>query len=325
MKNRKEAKSLNEFCEQVREVMRSRYMSRHTETSYIFYIRRFIQFHGKRPCDMGAPEIEAFLTDMAVRSQVTASTQNVAFNALLFLYRYVLEQPFPILGRVQRADRPSRLPVVLSQDEAQRLLSHLQGEAHLLASLLYGAGLRVSEGLRLRVKDVDFERRVLVVRAGKGDKDRTTILPQPLAPLLQQHLKLQKEWWQTSQQLAPVPVSMPPALARKYPRACYEWAWQYVFPARKPLKDSQSGATERHHLLADSIQRAVKRAARECGIDKNVSPHTLRHSFATHLLEYGYDIRTVQELLGHKDVRTTQLYTHVLNRGGLAVKSPLEF
>lgn len=305
--------------------MRLRRMSYHTEDSYIFYIRSYVAFHGRRrPENMGAAEVRDYLTHLAVDKQVAASTQNVAFNALLFLYRHVLEQEFPDISGAVRARRPRRLPVVLSRDEVTRLLAAMEGTHQLIASLMYGAGLRVSEAQRLRVKDVDFDRRLLLIYEAKGDKDRVSMLPESLAERLRAHLRCWEHEWRQAQEAAPVPASVPHALACKYPRAPFEWAWQYAFPARKPALDPRAGDVKRHHFLEDTLQKAIRQATRRIGLGKNATPHSLRHSFATHLLEGGYDIRTVQDLLGHKDVRTTQVYLHTMNRPGQGVRSPLD-
>ncbi len=316
--------SLDDFLSDCQGVMRLRRLSLRTEESYLFYIRRFIKFHGKRPDVMGVSEVEQFLTFLAAEENVAASTQNVAFSALLFLYRHVLEQPLPPLIAAVRAKRQRRAPVVLSKQEVTLLLAHLPAPHDLMASLLYGSGLRLMELLRLRVKDVDFERGLLVVYQGKGDKDRHTLLPNSLREPLRLHLQETHLRWQQAQTIKKLPVYMPGALARKYPQAAFEWAWQWVFPASQSALDPRDGNEKRHHWREDTLQKAVKKATRGAEIHKNVSPHTLRHSFATHLLEDGYDIRTVQELLGHQDIRTTQIYTHVMNRPGLGVRSPLD-
>lgn len=304
--------------------MRLRRLALATQKSYLFYIRGFIEFHGRRLETLGADEVRDYLTHLAVRRNVAASTQNVAFNALLFLFHNVLEQPFPSISDAVRAHRPRRMPAVLTRSETGRLLSQLEGTLHLFCSLLYGAGLRLCEGQRLRVKDLDFERGTLWVYEGKGDKDRATTLPQTLAGPLRAHLDAQKHWWHQAQAERPLPVSMPGALSEKYPHAALEWKWQYVFCSPTPSVDPETGLAKRHHLHDDLVQRAVKRAAKAAQIEKLVTPHTLRHSFATHLLENGYDIRTVQQLLGHKDIRTTQIYTHVMSQPGIGVKSPLD-
>lgn len=273
---------------------------------------------------MGAPEVEAFLSDLAVRRDVSASTQNQALAALLFLYRQVLKQDLPWLSEIVRAKKPARLPVVLSQQEVQHVLDRLEGDVGRVAGLLYGAGMRLMEGVRLRVKDVDFSRREIIIRDGKGQKDRVTVLPGSLVEPLKKHLGLMRAIHQHELAAGRGDVYLPEALARKYRMAQREWGWQYVFPASGLSTDPRSGAVRRHHLDEKRIQRAFKRAVQAAGLIKPATPHTLRHSFATHLLESGQDIRTVQELLGHADVKTTMIYTHVLNRGGLAVLSPLD-
>ncbi len=313
------------LLERVGEAIRRRYYSRRTEQAYVHWIKRFIYFHGKRhPRDMGEAEVTAFLNDLAVTRKVAGGTQNQALSALLFLYREVLGQELPWLDGLQRARRPPRLPSVLTQAEAQRLLLQLTGTRWLVASLLYGAGLRVMECLRLRVKDMDLEYRQILVRDGKGEKDRVTMLPERLVEPLRAHLQRVRALHQRDLREGYGEVSMPYALGRKYPRAAREWAWQFVFPSRHRSADPDDGVVRRHHLYESVPQRAVKEAARAAGIAKHVSCHTLRHSFATHLLEGGYDIRTVQELLGHADVSTTMIYTHVLNKGGRGVRSPLD-
>lgn len=318
-----EAKSIPEFLEACRAFMRVRRLSLHTETSYLSYIRRFLQFHKRKPEEMGETEVEAFLAHLVIQERIAKATQNVAFSAILFLYREILGIELQGVSAL-RSQRPQRVPVVLSKSEVARVLEQLEPEPHLIASLLYGAGLRLFEGQRLRVKDVDFENGHLVIRAGKGDQDRHAVLPQVLYRPLYDHLNEVEKVWQEAQNQKSLPVSMPDALAKKYPNAPFEWHWQYVFPAPKASVDALDGTEKRHHFLEDNLQRALKRASAKTDINKNVSPHTLRHSFATHLLEAGYDIRTVQQLLGHKDIRTTQVYLHVMNRPGLGVKSPLD-
>jgi integron integrase len=296
-----------------------------TERAYIDWIKRFILFHHKRhPNDMGAPEVQAFLTHLAVNQNVASSTQQQALSALLFLYREVLRQELPWMDDITRAKKPKRLPVVLTQEEVRSLMAHLQGDAWLMASLLYGAGLRLMECLRLRVKDVDFGYRQLIVRDGKGQQDRVTMLPQKVIEPLQGHLDKAQALHRQDVAEGFGEVHLPYALARKYPNAGTEWAWQYVFPARRRSVDPRSGKTRRHHVDSKALQRAVKKAVQEANLSKAASCHTLRHSFASHLLEAGYDIRTVQELLGHKDVSTTMIYTHVLQQGGQGVRSPLD-
>jgi integron integrase len=308
-----------------RNTMRVRRMSWRTEESYRYYIRDFIQFHhNRRPENMGASEVQAYLTHLAVDKHVAASTQNVAFSALLFLFRAVLEQDFPDISQTVRAKRSTKLPVVLSKHEVQRLLAHMNGPHRLAAALLYGAGLRLIEGLRLRVKDVDFEMNVLRIHDGKGSKDRVGVLPQTLATPLKAHLETMRHFWESEQAVREIPVWLPHALSSKYPRAAHEWTWQFVFPAGKTAPDPQDGIEKRTHLHESTLQKTVRRAAKNAELDKIVSPHVLRHSFATHLLEDGYDIRTVQDLLGHSDIRTTQIYLHTMNRPGLGVRSPLD-
>jgi integron integrase len=295
-----------------------------TEEAYVNWVKRYIFFHDKRhPAEMGAQEVEAFLTHLAVKENVAAATQNQAFSALLFLYRQVLHQDLGSIDAL-RAKRPRRLPTVLTKEKTLRLIGCLSGTHQLMAKLLYGSGLRLMDCLRLRVKDLDFERRAIIVRDGKGAQDRVTMLPDSLIPLLQEHLQRVKALYEHDLVRGYGSVYVPDALARKYPNANREWGWQYVFPSSRLSRDPRSGVTRRHHRHESSLQKAVKEAARLAGIVKPVGPHTLRHCFATHLLEAGYDVRTVQELLGHKDVKTTMIYTHVLNRGGLAVRSPLD-
>jgi integron integrase len=313
------------LLDQVRDKIRLKHYSIRTEQAYTDWVRRFILFHKKRhPGDMGAAEVEQFLTHLAVEGNVSASTQNQAKSALLFLYREVLNIELPWLDEVTKAKAGTRLPVVLTVQETQRLLDRLEGTTGLIARLLYGTGMRVMEGARLRVKDIDFERRELIVREGKGNKDRVTMLPQTLVEPLRQHLVRVKDLHGRELAEGFGDVYLPFALARKYPTAGREWHWQYVFPAAKRSIDPRSGAERRHHVSDQAVQRAVRQAARDARLNKPVTPHTLRHSFATHLLQSGYDIRTVQELLGHKDVQTTMIYTHVLNRGGRGVTSPLD-
>ena len=309
----------------VREAIRARHYSRRTEETYLQWMKRFIVFSGKRhPRELGAAEVTAFLNDLATTRHVAAATQNQALAALLFLYKEVLTEPLPWLDDIVHAKRPVRRPTVLTASEAQKLLSKLRGTKLLMASLLYGAGLRLRECLNLRVKDVDFGYRQIIVRDGKGGKDRVTILPEPMVESLQAHLIRVKALHEQDLAEGYGDVELPDALARKYPRASYEWGWKFVFPSHKHSVDTATGAIRRHHVYENYLIRGIKQAARAAGIAKHVSCHTLRHSFATHLLENGYDIRTVQELLGHSDVSTTMIYTHVLNKGGRGVKSPLE-
>lgn len=310
---------------QVRERLRVMHYSIRTEEAYLLWIRRFILFHGKRhPRDMGATEVEAFLTQLAVVGNVAAATQNQALAAILFLYREVLGVDLPWMADITRAKKPQRLPVVLATSEVLRVLANTSGQTGLILRLLYGTGMRLLEGCRLRVKDLDLIRGEILVRDGKGEKDRVTMLPQSLVPDLRQHLDRVKLLHEADLAAGLGAVYLPYALARKYPTAGREWAWQYVFPAAALSVDPRGGVRRRHHVEDQTVQRAMKKAVVSAGLTKPASPHTLRHSFATHLLESGYDIRTVQELLGHKDVSTTMIYTHVLNKGGRGVQSPLD-
>ena len=311
---------------QVRQALRLRHYSRRTEEVYVGWVRRFVRYCGMRhPAELGAVEVRAFLTALATERVVAAATQNQAASALGFLYREVLRQPLGELGDVVRAKEPGRLPVVLSKDEVSRVIGRLSGSPKLVAMLLYGSGLRLLEGLRLRVKDIDFGRREVVVRGGKGDRDRVTMLPQLVRDPLVEHLRKVERWHRQDLAIGGGGVELPGALGRKLPGAEREWAWQWVFPAARRHRDATTGDVRRHHLHETVVQRAMKQAVRDAGIPRRATCHTLRHSFATHLLEAGYDIRTVQELLGHRDVRTTLIYTHVLNRGGLGVRSPADF
>jgi integron integrase len=306
-------------------VIRLKHYSIRTEQSYVDWAKRYILFHDKKhPKDMGAREVSAFLSHLAEVGHVSASTQNQALNAIIFLYKHVLQIELGDMGDTVRAKRPLRRPLVLTPQEVAKILSHLEGTTRLLAELLYGTGMRLMEGVRLRVKDVDFERHEIIVRDGKGGKDRATMLPARLAPVLQRHLEDVKALHLQDIAAGHGHVYLPHALAEKYPNADREWGWQYVFPARGISIDPRSGLSRRHHLHETRLQSAMKNAVRASGIDKPASVHTLRHSFATHLLEAGYDIRTVQELLGHKDVSTTMIYIHALNRGAGGVMSPLD-
>lgn len=313
------------LLDQMRERIRARHYSYRTEQQYVAWARRFILFNGKRhPAEMSGPEVSRFLSHLALERCVSASTQNQALAAILFLYRHVLEMELPWLDNVVRARRAQHVPVVLSRREVQALIARLDGVFWLIGQLLYGAGLRLMEGLRLRVKDIDFDYSQIVVRDGKGRKDRVTVLPDCAVQALRTQLEAVRAEHERALQQGYGGVALPYALARKYPRAHLEWAWQYVFPATQPTRDARSGKFLRHHLHERTVQRAIRVAAQRVGIDRPVGPHTLRHCFATHLLERGYDIRTVQELMGHADIRTTQIYTHVMKKGAGAVKSPAD-
>jgi integron integrase len=313
------------LLDQVRRAIRTRHYSYRTEEAYIGWIRRFVLFHLQRdPTEMGAVEVSRFLTSLAVERHVAASTQNQALAAILFLYKDVLDRDPGWVDDMVRAKRPQRLPVVLTQQEVQALLAALDGVPWMLGTLLYGSGLRLMECLRLRVKDVNFDRGEMVVREGKGNKDRVTMVPSAVVPKLRTHLERVRKQHEADVAAGFGRVGLPDALARKYPRADREWGWQWVFPSSTISADPRTGERRRHHLHETVPQRAIREAARRAGMTRPVGPHTLRHCFATHLLEAGYDIRTVQELLGHSDVRTTMIYTHVLNRGGRGVQSPVD-
>jgi integron integrase len=313
------------LLDQVRSAIRRRNYSLRTEQSYIHWIKRFIHFHGVRhPDEMGEVEVTAFLNSLVAGRGVAAATQNQALSAILFLYKEVLGKPLAWLDTLVRSKRPARVPTVLTTAEVQRLLAGLDGMKWLMASLLYGAGLRLRECLKLRVKDIDFEYRQIVVRDGKGGRDRVTMLPAAVIESLKAHLVRVKALHERDLVAGYGDVELPEGLARKYPRAAYDYAWKFVFPAYRYSTCPRTGVIRRHHVFEDVLIRAVKQAARAAGITKHVSCHTLRHSFATHLLENGYDIRTVQELLGHQSVETTMIYTHVMNKGGRGVKSPLD-
>jgi integron integrase len=327
------------FLDQCREVMRFKQLARRSEETYIQWIRRFILFHRKlaavtdaplqkwiwrHPKDMGEAEVRAFLTDLAVRRQVGAATQNQALNALLFLYREVLGVEMDWVDGFEQAQRSRRVPVVLNQEEMQALLKQLTGLQGLIGQVLYGTGLRLLEGLRLRIKDVDFARNQIIVHGGKGDKDRVTVLPDRLKAELQTHLQSVRRTWQEDVAAGHGKVWLPGALRMKYPGAERAWGWQWVFPSGELSIDPETKVRRRHHVSDAAVQNAIKLAARRAGLTKWVTPHTLRHSFATHLLENGYDIRTVQDLLGHKNVATTQIYTHVMQKPGIGVRSPLD-
>jgi integron integrase len=335
------------FMEQCREVMRFKQLARRSEETYLQWIKRFILFHRKKiaphpgplpiaarrgggewiwrhPKDMGALEVRGFLTHLAAERKVSASTQNQALNALLFLYREVLGVKMEWVEDFERARRPERMPVVLSRKELQALLEQLSGVHGLIVRLLYGTGMRLLEGLRLRVKDLDFERNQIMIRGGKGDKDRATMLPEKLRLELQQQLEEVKKIWQRDLAAGFGRVWLPPALRRKYPKAELDWGWQWVFPSAELSIDPETKVKRRHHVTDAAVQSAVKMAGQKARLTKRVTPHVLRHSFATHLLESGTDIRTLQDLLGHKDVATTQIYTHVMQKPGLGVRSPLD-
>jgi integron integrase len=314
------------LLDQLRDRIRLRHYSLRTEQAYVGWVKRYIYFHEKsHPAEMGKAEVEAFLTSLAVARHVAAATQTQALSALLFLYKEVLQVELPWLSEVTRAKKPARLPTVLDKSEMFEVLRRIEDPlVDLIARLLYGTGMRLLEGRRLRVKDVDFQRGEITVREGKGNKDRVTMLPISLAERLKHHLKVVKAQHEEDLARGRGEVWLPDALAAKYPHSPKAWGWQYVFPAAGFSTDPRAGAVRRHHVDDKRVQRAIKRAAEKAGVAKPVTPHTMRHSFATHLLEGGYDIRTVQELLGHSDISTTMIYTHVLNRGGRGVVSPLD-
>jgi integron integrase len=313
------------LLDEVRDKIRLKHYSIRTEACYVDWIRRYIQFHHRQhPATLDATHVTAFLTHLAVAGKVAASTQNQARSALLFLYKEVLNIELAWLDGVVHAKAPQRLPVVLTMEEVQRVLVRLDGTPGLMLRLIYGSGMRIMECMRLRVKDIDFIRHEILVREGKGNKDRVTMLPASLTVALKQHLLRVQALHETDLAEGYGEVYLPFALARKYPNAAREWRWQYAFPSIKRSTDPRSGAVRRHHADEKAVQRAMRQAVRDAGIAKPATPHTLRHSFATHLLQAGYDIRTVQELLGHQDVSTTMIYTHVLNRGGRSVISPLD-
>ncbi|APV48907.1 integrase [Betaproteobacteria bacterium GR16-43] len=313
------------LLDQVRHGIRMRHYSIRTERTYVHWIKRFVVFHGRRhPREMGGEEVTAFLSALATERNVAAATQNQALSAILFLYKEVLGVELPWLDAVRRAKKPTRLPTVLTQAEVRVLLAHIEGVHGLMARLMYGTGMRLMECVRLRVKDLELERREVTVRQGKGGRDRMTVLPESLVAPLDAHLASVKEWFLRDRADDLSGVELPHAYGRKNPGAGKIWGWQWVFPSHEITIDQRTGVRRRHHTYEQSLQRAVARAARHARIVKPVTTHTLRHSFATHLMEAGYDIRTVQELLGHRDVSTTMIYTHVLNRGGRGVVSPLD-
>jgi integron integrase len=315
----------DQLLEQVRSSIRTRHLSYRTEKTYLYWIRRYLWFHEqKHPRDLGPREVTEFLTALAVNNKVAASTQNQALAAVLFLYRDTLELELPWLSEVVRAKRPVHLPVVLTRAEVQAVLARLNGTVWLATSMLYGSGARINECLQLRIKDVDLVRREMVIRNAKGQKDRMTVLPEILVPHLREHMAKVRTLYESDRAAGKPGVSLPFALQRKYPKASTTWPWQWLFPAKTFCRDPYTGEYCRFHLLPQNIQRAVRGALVAAGIEKPASSHTFRHCFATHLLEDGYDIRTVQELLGHADVKTTMIYTHVLNKGGRGVRSPLD-
>lgn len=313
------------LLDQVSDTLRIKHYSFRTEKTYVDWIRRYILFHNKRhPKDMGTAEIQSFLAYLAIERNVAASTQNQALSAILFLYRYVLQKAIDVPSDLVQAEKSKTLPVVLTHQEAISIIAAMTYPTQLMAKILYGSGLRLMECLRLRIKDIDFGNHQIIVRDGKGEDDRITILPNSLIPPIQAHLKKVKMIHQRDLLDGFGATSLPYALSRKYPTAASEWMWQYIFPASSLSTDPILKETKRHHTDPTVLQKAIRQSSRQLGITKPVSPHTFRHSFATHLLQSGYDIRTIQELLGHKDVKTTMIYTHVLQRGGLAVRSPLD-
>jgi integron integrase len=312
------------LIQQVRQALRTRHYSIRTEESYVGWVRRFVLHSKRHPSRSGSAEVVAFLSDLAMRGEVSASTQNQALSALLFLYRVVLGRELGDLDTTVRAKAPRRLPVVLGRDEVRAVLERLEGPTWIMGTLLYGSGLRLMECVRLRVRDIEFERRSLIVREGKGRKDRPAILPRAVELPIRRHLERVRKLHRRDLDAGYGRVRLPYALGRKYPSAAASWEWQWLFPASRISSDPRTGGRVRHHVHESVLQRAVKQAGVEAGIEKRVTPHTLRHSFATHLLEDGADIRTVQELLGHRDVKTTMIYTHVLNRGPQGISSPAD-
>jgi len=315
----------SQLMEEVRNTLRVHHYSLRTERIYLHWIRRYILYHNKRhPREMGEKEISGFLTFLAVNKHVSASTQNQALSALLFLYKRVLKLEIDWIDDVVRAKRKKNLPVVLTRTQVHQLLSCVSGRKQLLARLLYGTGMRLMEGVRLRIQDINFEYRTITIRGGKGNKDRTTILPDSLITDLEQQIAYTRTLYQQDRDNNSPGVELPFALERKYPNAGKEWPWQWVFPSKKHSTDPRSKIVRRHHIYEKNLQRNIKEAVRELGFSQRVTTHTLRHCFATHLLEDGYDIRTIQQLLGHKDVKTTMIYTHVVNKGAMGVKSPID-
>lgn len=320
-----EGPSKRKLLDQVRETIRARHYSGRTEKTYVDWVKRFILFHGKRhPVEMGEPEINQFLTDLAVNKNVSASTQNQALSAILFLYQHVLKKPLEWVNPAVRAKKPKRLPVVLTREEVKAIINEMSGAPKLIATLLYGAGLRLDECLKLRFKDINFTRNQIMVRDGKGQKDRVTTLPISVKEALLAHLRDVFRLHRKDLREGFGRVALPHALARKYNNADREWGWQWVFPAPTRYFDKETRIERRHHLHETVVQKAMRRAVLKVGICKPATPHVLRHSFATHMLEDGYDIRTIQELLGHNDLNTTMIYTHVLNKGGRGVRSPAD-
>ena len=311
------------LLDQVKTAVQTRHYSRRTEKTYRNWIKQFIFFHNKRhPNEMGEKEVNQFLSHLATERNVSASTQNQALSAILFLYKNVLNKELGDFENVVRAKRNRKIPVVFTKDEVRNILTHLTSEKQLMASLLYGSGLRLTECLRLRVKDIDFENKQIIVRDGKGEKDRVTLLSEKINPFLKRHLKKVSKIYSMDSENEVVTTNLPYALERKYPNIGKEWHWAYVFPSTKTVVDQNTGELKRHHLNESVLQRAVKKAIKQAKVEKHGGCHTFRHSFATHLLEAGYDIRTIQELLGHKKLETTMVYTHVMNKGPLGVKSP---
>ena len=313
------------LLDRVRSACRRRTYSYHTEKAYVQWIRRFILFHDTtHPRHLSTPDIRAFLSHLATERHVAASTQNQALNALVFLYKTVLRLPVGDLTSIHRAHRPHTLPTILSREEVRALFHHINGVNGCIAKLLYGAGLRISEALRIRIKDVNVQNKQLLIRSGKGKKDRITMLPDRIIPLIGRQLENARLVYETDRRSGDTPVSLPTALARKYRNAPYEWIWFYLFPSARTCEHPRTGILCRHHRSPSTVRKSIKRAGKTAGITKRATCHTLRHSFATHLIEDGYDVRTVQQLLGHTNLRTTMKYIHVLNRGPQGVKSPID-